>query len=97
MLSPQLEQQLAGTVQQTETGATIALEAGVTTRLLQRVAAQMERMASAGHQPIVLCSSRIRLAFRKLTERSLPNLTVLAFSEIPAGVEVQSSGLLDME
>jgi flagellar biosynthesis protein FlhA len=40
-------------------------------------------------QPIVLCSSFIRRHFKKMTERFLPNLVVIAYNEIPSNVEVQ--------
>jgi flagellar biosynthesis protein FlhA len=40
-------------------------------------------------QPIVLCSSFIRRHFKRMTERFLPNLIVIAYNEIPSNVEVQ--------
>jgi len=40
-------------------------------------------------QPIILCSSLIRRHFKKMTERFLPNLVVIAYNEVPSNVEVQ--------
>jgi flagellar biosynthesis protein FlhA len=40
-------------------------------------------------QPIVLCSSYIRRHFKKMTERFLSNLVVIAYNEVPSNIEVQ--------
>ncbi|MBI2322969.1 MAG: flagellar biosynthesis protein FlhA [Chloroflexi bacterium] len=95
--APQLEQELLGAVQQTEQGTVLVLEQGRAQWLLQRVAHEMERVAVAGFQPVVLCSSRVRLPLRRFVERSLPTLVVLSFGEIAPGIEVRSTGLLDVE
>ncbi|MBI2939772.1 MAG: flagellar biosynthesis protein FlhA [Chloroflexi bacterium] len=95
MLSPQLEQQLASLLQETDQGMAIALEPARAQRLLQRLSTEMERLAMGGHPAVVLCSSRIRAPLRRLTERSLPSLAVLSFGEISSQVNVQTSGLID--
>jgi flagellar biosynthesis component FlhA len=38
---------------------------------------------------MLLCTTRIRLALRNLTERHLPQLTVLSYEEILPSVPVQ--------
>jgi len=90
MLNPQLEQALVGSLQPTEQGLTISVEPARLQRVIQRLAQEMERMAAAGHQPVILCSTRVRGPFRRVTERSLPNLMVLSFGEVSAQVNVQS-------
>ncbi len=42
-----------------------------------------------GRPPVLLCSTRIRLALRGLTERQFPQLTVLSYEEILPSVTVQ--------
>jgi flagellar biosynthesis component FlhA len=44
----------------------------------------------------LLCPRELRLAFRRLVERSLPNLVVLAFSEIGPGTQVRAHGLVEL-
>ena len=46
-------------------------------------------LTSQRYQPILLCTTRIRLALRNLTERHLPQLTVLSYEEILPSVSVQ--------
>ena len=58
--------------------------------------AKGEKVASQGRDPIVLCSSRIRLALRRLLERRLPNITVLSFAEITPQVNVEAIGNIEV-
>ncbi len=93
-LSPRVEQQLTDALKQTDQGTMIAMEPVRAQQLLQRLAGEMERVAGLGHAPVLLCSARLRLAVRRLTERVLPNLVVLSFSEISTGVDVQAEGMV---
>ena len=96
-LDPGLEQILANAVQQTDQGAFVTLEPGVAQRLLKNVQAQMEKVAATGQQPVVLCSSKVRLVFRRLIERKFPQLSVLAYNEImPPQTEVQALGVVSL-
>jgi len=94
-LDPGLEQILANSVQQTDQGAFVTLEPGLAQRLIKNVQTQMERVAASGNQPVVLCSSKVRLVFRRLIERKFPQVAVLAYNEIvPAQTEVQALGVI---
>ena len=42
-----------------------------------------------GHQPVLLCGNNVRLPLRKLVERYIPNLHVLAYNEVSAQAEVE--------
>jgi len=95
-LNPQTQQLLSKGLQQTEQGVSLSLDPGQTQRLVQRLAHEMERMASAGQQPILLCLSKIRLPLKRLTERSLPNLVVLSYSEIMPQFSVRATGAVSL-
>jgi flagellar biosynthesis protein FlhA len=97
LLSPRLEEMLASSLQPTEQGVMINVDPNVGQRLLQRLARESEKMASVGFQPVVLCSSRIRLPLRRFTERALRNLSVLSFGEVAPQVEVRSQGMVALE
>ncbi len=96
-LSPALEQTLAASLQQTDQGLAIIIDPTLAQRVITATAENMERLAGSGHQPIVLCPSRIRRPFRRLTERALPHLTVLAYAEINPQTEVQAMGMVDID
>jgi len=96
-LDPHLEQELFEALQTTDQGAVIAWPPSRTQRLLQRLGQELERLAATGHLPIVLTSARIRLPFRRLTERALPNLAVLSFAEVASQGDVRAVATLRLD
>ncbi|MBO9540954.1 flagellar biosynthesis protein FlhA [bacterium] len=94
-LDPNLEQLLGNSIQVTEQGAFVALEPGTASRLIRNMSELVERLMAQGHVPVVLCSSKVRLVFRRLIERKFPNLSVLAYNEVvPPQTEVRSLGVI---
>lgn len=93
-MSPQLQQLLAKGLHQGEQGPAISLEPGQTQRFLQKLAHEMEKVAGSGHQPVLLCLSKVRLALKRLTERPLPNLVVFAYSEVAPQFTVHADGAI---
>ncbi len=96
-LQPRLEQTLASSLQKTDNGTALLVDPTLLQRLLSRIASQLEHAAAMGQQPVLLTSSRIRRPLRRLTERSLPALPILAFSEIATEVDVESVGMVEVE
>jgi flagellar biosynthesis protein FlhA len=64
------------------------LAAAETRTLLDAIDREVTALIAAGHEPVLLCTSRIRRALRGLTERRLPQLSVLAYEEIVPSVPV---------
>ena len=93
-LSPELENKLRDSLSPTESGIGFQLDASSAQEILVHTGEQMERIAQLGHYPILLCPREIRLAFRRLVEQSLPNLIVLAYSEICQGTKVKAHGMV---
>jgi len=96
-LAPQVENLLRESVQSADTGFSFNLDAVTAQRLLSSTGEQMERLAKLGYFPILICPREIRLAFRRMVEQSLPNLVVLAFSEVSPGTKVKAHGMVVME
>ncbi len=95
-LDPVLEQRIADSIQYTEQGAFTSLDPSFIQRIFESLAIEVEKLGDQGYQPIILCSSSVRPHFRRLTQRSFPNLTVLAYNEILPDVEIQALGLVRM-
>jgi flagellar biosynthesis protein FlhA len=95
-LAPGLEQRLVNAIQVTENGVMVVLEPSFAEALLQAVAGQMERMAAAGYQPVLLVGPRLRLALRRMLERFLPNLVVLSPPEIEPKTRIQNMGVVEL-
>jgi flagellar biosynthesis protein FlhA len=96
-LQPRLEQMLAAGLQKTDNGTALLVDPQLLQRLLSRIAAQMEHAAARGRQPVLLTSSRIRRPLRRLTERSLPTLAIVAFSEVATEIDVESVGMVEVD
>ena len=96
-LHPRLEKTLEDSVQKTQVGAYPVLEPGLARRVLDRVRAAAENMTLKGLTPVVLCSPRVRLPFRRLVERYLPHLAVLSLNEIAPDVEIEAVGTVSVE
>ena len=95
-VSPRTEDEVAAAIQQTDRGNTIAMPPWQLQRLLGVVATEVERVAGQGREPVILCSSRIRLALRRLLERRLPNVAVLSFAEVTHQATVEAVGNIEV-
>lgn len=95
-LAPQLESFLRESLGPSDGGLGFQIDAGIAQQVLTRTGEQMEKLAQLGFYPILLCPRELRLAFRRLVERSFPNLAVLAFSEVSSGTKVKAHGMVDV-
>jgi flagellar biosynthesis protein FlhA len=91
-LSADLENMLREAMTPVENSIGFQLEASKAQQILLKTGEQMEQLAQLSHFPVLLCPREIRLAFRRLVEQSLPNLVVLAYSEVSPGTRVKAHG-----
>ncbi|MDN5344687.1 MAG: flagellar biosynthesis protein FlhA [Clostridia bacterium] len=89
-LHPELEQKLADAIQPTSQGNFPALAPEVARELFSRLARAVEKAALGGVQPVILTSARIRLPLRRLLQRALPHIPVLAYNELEPGLEIEA-------
>ncbi len=88
-LEPELERTLQEGVSHTPGGAVVAVEPGLQRRLLDELQEAIERAGVEGLQPVLLCGAHLRLPFRRLLERHLPQLPVMAYNEVSAKADVE--------
>ncbi len=93
-LDPKLEQQIAQGIRQTPTEVALTMEPKLARHLVDRLSKAVQQMLAAGHPPVVLCSPQIRLAFRRFFETTFSELAVLAYSEVPARVDIQNAAVI---
>lgn len=92
-LSPDVENQIAQGV--SPDGMNLTLDPDFTRKLLDSLNMELEKaISSTGNQPVVLCSSPIRLAFRRLIERTYPQITVMSYNEISSSTKARSVGVI---
>ncbi|HQV64176.1 MAG TPA: FHIPEP family type III secretion protein, partial [Anaerolineales bacterium] len=96
-LAPQLETTLRASLVNSEGSPGFGIDAGLAQRILLKTGEQMEALAQLGNFPIMICPRELRLAFRRLVDQSLPNLIVMAFSEVGHGTKVKAHGMVKLD
>lgn len=97
-LQPQLEQAISEAVSRNEMGMMVNLEPNLAQKIINAISREVEKAAQKGYQPLIICSAKIRLVLRRLTERSIPNVVILAYNEIvPQQVQLQTVGNVVVE
>ena len=88
-LAPDLDTRLGTSVMVQPGYVGLELSGSDSRLLIESIDKALKALALQRYQPILLCTTRIRLALRNLTERHLPQLTVLSYEEILPSVSVQ--------
>jgi flagellar biosynthesis protein FlhA len=102
-LSPDIEEVMAqsilpGNGEPGTGGASLAMNPQLTQRLLAALNSEVERAILAhGMHPVLLCNARIRLPFRRLLERVLPQVAILSYNEVGPSVAVQALGAVRLD
>ncbi len=95
-LDPALEKDIADAIDHTEEGISLAIDPTKAQEILSNLSQNLESILSQGKSPVVLSSPGIRLPFKKLTERAVPNLVVLSYDEVPPEVELRARGMVSV-
>lgn len=93
-LDPKLEQEIMGSVKQTEQGAYLTLDPEKTKSIMASVEAEVGKLEKLGKNPIVITSPIVRMYFKRLTEDYYKDLIVVSYNEIDSNVELQSVGMV---
>lgn len=93
-LDPKVEQEIMGTVKQTEQGAYLALDPARTQDIMKSVQEEVEKLENLGKNPIIITSPIVRMYFKKLTRDYFKDLIVISYNEIESNVELQSVGMV---
>jgi flagellar biosynthesis protein FlhA len=96
-LAPALEQQLREAVHPTPTGNMLAIDPQLAQALLRSLNDQVDQATMQGYNAVLLCSGQIRLPLKRLIERSLPSLALIAYTEIAPKIEVEAIGSVELE
>ncbi len=93
-LDPGLEQEIMGSVKQTEQGAYLTLEPEKTKSIMSSVESEIGKLEKLGKNPIVITSPIVRMYFKRLTEDYYKDLVVVSYNEIDSNIELQSVGMV---
>jgi flagellar biosynthesis protein FlhA len=76
---------------------TLGLNPSVLRELNIQLQQMMENFNRLGYQPVLITSATIRPYFYRLVSSSFPDLTVLSYSELPANIELEFLGKLEVQ
>lgn len=93
-LDPKVEQEIMGSVKQTEQGAYLTLDPEKTKSIMASVETEIAKLENIGKSPIVITSPIVRMYFKKLTEDYFKDLIVVSYNEVESNVELQSVGMV---
>jgi len=93
-LDPKIEQEIMGSVKQTEQGAYLTLDPERTKRIIAAVETESKKLEDLGRSPIIITSPIVRMYFKRLTEDYFKDLIVISYNEIESNIELQSVGMV---
>lgn len=95
-LDPTVEEQIAQGLSQD--GQSLALGPVFTQKLFNALNREIEQViGNLGVQPVILCNARLRMPFRRLIERMLPQIAVLSYNEIGPSVRATAVGAVRVD
>jgi flagellar biosynthesis protein FlhA len=92
VLAPDVEQMVSGSIQRSEHGSLITLDAGSISKIVGRIREMVARVAVLHPDPTILCSPDVRPHLRKMTERFLPRCAIVSANELAPSISVESIG-----
>ena len=95
-LDPKLEQEIMGSVKQTEQGAYLTLDPEKTKAVMSSVELEVAKLENMGRNAIIITSPIVRMYFKKLTEDYFKDLVVVSYNEIESNIELQSVGMVSL-
>ena len=93
-LDPKIEQEIMGSVKQTEQGTYLTLDPERTKKIMASVETEIAKLENLGKSAIIITSPIVRMYFKKLTEDYFKDLIVVSYNEVDSNVELQSVGMV---
>ncbi|MCQ2523943.1 MAG: flagellar biosynthesis protein FlhA [Lachnospiraceae bacterium] len=93
-LDPRLEQEIMGSVKQTEQGAYLTLDPERTKAIISSSGNELKKLDNLGKPQIIITSPIVRMYYKRLTEEYFKDLIVVSYNEIESNVELQSVGMV---
>ena len=90
-MEPWLEEEIAKGLQKSATESVLFMEPKLAQHMTHHLATAVQPMIGAGQQPVVLCSTQVRLGLRRFFASNFPEIAFVAYEELPPKVAIQSA------
>jgi len=91
-LEPALERSLSDQLTTTNFGAALVMDPEAQRLLISKLQAEQDAAMTRGYQAVLLCSSQLRLPLRRLAEKYIPHVQVMAYNEVAQRADVEFVG-----
>lgn len=93
MLDPALEDTIAKRTEHSDAGSFLTLRPDAQKKVVDAIAEQVQVQLQNGHSALLITSPQIRLQVKRMTENSLPTLSVISYNEVLPEFKVESIGM----
>lgn len=93
-LDPKIEQEIMGSVKNTEQGSYLSLDPERGKKIIESLGNELKKLEDLGKNPIVITSPIVRLYFKKLASDYFKDIIVVSYNEVESNVELQSVGMV---
>ncbi|MEN0109161.1 MAG: flagellar biosynthesis protein FlhA [Planctomycetota bacterium] len=93
-LDPTLEDKIRNGFEHSDRGLFVRLPPATIESINRGIAAEVEKLATAGQSPVLLVGPQIRAAVRQITETSLPQIAVMSFNEVTRDTTLVTHGVV---
>ena len=96
-LEPQIEQLILDNLRPSEYGNYVNIDPVVMQKLIKNISLQVEKVVVQGYNPVIIAAPVVRINLKRMTERQIPQLTVLSYNELVQGIEIQALGMVVLD
>jgi flagellar biosynthesis protein FlhA len=95
-LEPIIEHSLAESLRANDHGTFLALDPQIAEQLATAVAHAAQEAEMKGIEPVLVCSTQLRAALRRLLQAAAPRLPGLAYTELGAQLELDTIAVVNL-
>jgi type III secretion protein V len=96
LFAPKVEETLRAAIRQTSAGSYLALDPGVSRKLLDNIKRSVGDLGASAQRPVLLTSMDIRRYVRKMIEQDLYDLPVISYQELTQEINVQPLARIEL-
>jgi type III secretion protein V len=96
LFAPKVEETLRAAIRQTSAGSYLALDPGVSRKLLDNIKRSVGDLGASAQRPVLLTSMDIRRYVRKMIEQDLYDLPVISYQELTQDINVQPLARIEL-
>ncbi len=96
LFAPKVEETIRAAIRQTSAGSYLALDPGISRRLLENIGKAVGDIGASAQRPVLLTSMDIRRYVRKMIEQDLYDLPVISYQELTPDINIQPLARIEL-